>query len=309
MTPRISTQGSPRKPPHYSTSPLDDSRLPRPASFIAASVTEARAAAGTRATSATLDHVACLTTRLPTGTRARPVLGGNVLRALVSGLDLAIRRRFGTREGTALGLLTMLWEAGLVVLPGPPNRKSAGPAMARLAELTPLLQVIVRGRYRLYAGDPAFHPEWLANAITCSLMRDASAPKTPADARHFDASASGADLTSTPVLGSSFYKERVRGETSHDPRVRATAKRRVSRPDAPAPPLAQAQPQPRAAGRARLPRRPGLSSSPWSSRARPGLRRSPSVPDPASGQAGHRAHGRARNAWDRDDRRRLVGTV
>jgi hypothetical protein len=198
-------------------SPQHTPPTPRQRAFIAANVTEARAANGSLATSATLDHIASITTRIPKGTRGRPVLGGDVLRALVPGLELAIRRRLGIREGTALELLTMLWLAGLIVLPGPPNRKSAGPAMARLAELTPLVQVIVRGRYRLYAGDPAFHPEWLADAVLLANARDASASKAAADAQQIDASAFGAPEISTLVLGSDLLKERARGGTSQDP--------------------------------------------------------------------------------------------
>lgn len=148
----------------------------RPRSFIAATVTRERAAVGSLRSGLILDHVATLTGDVKPGRAGAVTRGGNTARAAGAGIGLAIRDHWGVHEGRAVDLLRKMWRLGyLPGLKAPPNEDTAGRALVLLAKITPLVQIVRRGWYRIYACDPASLPAEVAGAIV-NLPLDAASP-------------------------------------------------------------------------------------------------------------------------------------
>lgn len=148
----------------------------RPRSFIAATVTRERAAVGSLRSGLILDHVAALAGGVKPGRVGAVVRGGDTARVAGAGIGLAARDRWGVHEGRAVDLLRKMWRLGyLLGLKAAPNEDTAGRALVLLAKITPLVQIVRRGWYRIYACDPAFLPAEVAGAII-NLPLDAASP-------------------------------------------------------------------------------------------------------------------------------------
>ena len=141
-----------------------------------------------------MDHIDALVGRIDQGRAGAIVRGADTARIAVAGLALAIRRHWGTHEGRAVDLLRKMWRLGyLPTLTAPPNEDTAGRAMMLLAKRTPLVQILRRGLYRIYACDPSFLPAEIAGALVDVPLDAASlidpAPEVPMEAVTDDASA------------------------------------------------------------------------------------------------------------------------
>lgn len=156
----------------------------RPRSFIAGNVIRERVANGSRRCGKVLDHVAALVGLVKQGRAGAVVRGGHTARHAGAGVGLAIRGQWGIHEGRGVDLLRVMHRLGyLPTMAAAPNEDTAGRAMMLLAEKTPLVQVVRRGWYRIYACDPSFMPAEIVDAIVDmppeAASRSASPVETP----------------------------------------------------------------------------------------------------------------------------------
>jgi len=144
---------------------------------------------------AVMDHIAALVGRVKQGRVGAIARGGNTGRAGAAGIGLACRDRWGVHVGRGVDLLREMWRRGyLPTLTAAPNEDTAGRAMVLLAKKTPLVQIVRRGLYRVYACDPAFLPAAVVAAIVDAAQgddADADDPEppieTPENQADFDA--------------------------------------------------------------------------------------------------------------------------
>lgn len=165
-----------RKSLHLPSASLDDlgrPPTPRPRSFIAQQVIRERAANGSATTGMVLDHVDALPDRVPRGRAGAVARGAGIARVVAHGLVHGIRalgpsgNRWGVHEGRAEDLLRKMFKFGLLrLLAAAPSADAAGKALMILSRLTPLVQVVKRGVYRIFAGDPGSLPAEIRRQLT-----------------------------------------------------------------------------------------------------------------------------------------------
>lgn len=249
---RITTPTPGRNPPHFSQPsragadlrrsafPTEPEATPRPRSFIASEVVAERARLGTSLSGLVLDHVSGLQKRVPQGKDGQVVRGGDTARDAACGFETATRRNWGVHEGTGPALLRKMHKRGyLRDLPGP---KVCGQAMAMLARLSPLIQVVKRGVYRIHAGDPRWLPAEVVQALKEQRSGDATAAdeleQTPADAVQIDALADRASAGLASSMTPNFA-EKVPPQPTADGSVdRSTLRACGASEPAPAPAVA-----------------------------------------------------------------------
>lgn len=146
--------------------------------------------------------------KLPRGTRAKPHRGGLTAESLARGLGLAIDARWGTHDVTALELFAVFRQHGwLDRLVREPSKITAGAAVATLARISPLLERISHGIYRVHACRPDCLPPAILETLLERRFGDASvgadSGETLSCAAGFDASASAPPLhqLSAPDVG------------------------------------------------------------------------------------------------------------
>lgn len=93
--------------------------------------------------------------RVPAGSVERSVRGGDVAKVVLNAMSLAARAGWGLLEGNALGLLCGLQGVG-VMHPRTSFKSVAGAALTLLSTLTPLVEVVGHGRYRLHCEAPRY---------------------------------------------------------------------------------------------------------------------------------------------------------
>jgi len=171
LTGSVYTPSAPRNPQHSGATPP----TPRPRAFEAERVRAERQRLGVIASKAVHRHLEELPDRIPRGTRAAPIRGGLTTIETARGIGHAVAGRWGTHEGTAAALIAELAAAGyLARLVRPPCQLTAGATMAMLSRLSPLVEQIAHGRYRIHACRPDCLPDRILKTLIQPRSGDAS---------------------------------------------------------------------------------------------------------------------------------------
>ncbi len=217
----ISAHSIGRKPPHHQSPPgRSQDALPRPRSFEAERVRRERQRLGVYITKAVHEHLRRLPSQIPVGTTDRPVRGGWTAAETIAAVDRAITGGWGVHEGTAVGLLDELRRRGWLLLLATPRPLTAGATHSMLAKLTPLVERVSHGRYRIHAGRPSDLSPRILETLVEALPGDASAAPDggdcAVDGQQRDASAYAA--TAAPLSGlETPCRERARGDLQEGP--------------------------------------------------------------------------------------------
>mgnify|MGYP003450230837 FL=1 len=156
-------------------------------------------------------HLTALPTRIPHGTRARPVRSRDTVVAAATAIKLAIAARWGVFEGGAVEVLDQLRLAGFLPLLRTPCQLTAGMALSMLARLSPLVEVVRRGLYRIHAVKPAAIPDHILRTLANESFDDASGP---ADSENSASHPSGNDASVSPPPPCSLTAVRASSSSS-----------------------------------------------------------------------------------------------
>ena len=209
MIEKVSPTAHGRKPLH---SP------PRARGFEAQRLRDRRLNDGSTAVRAVNDHIRGLANRVEKGTAARPVRGGNTARAAACAFGQAISASWGVREMPGPAVIEAWRQRGWIDKATPFSPLAARKAMAQLAKITPLVEAIGGGWYRIHAGRPSSLPARILQVLTDVREADeADLARLPELAFWMGDGVASADSADQPERSVLIHpsSERARGDSAY----------------------------------------------------------------------------------------------